>query len=130
MRTLACLMIASIALAAPVPKIVVLPDPLGRGYMGVYATLGDNRDTTLVIDRVVARSAADAAGLKAGDKFLQVGAMKPQSFDEVRELIGSLRPGTKVDLVVLRDKKEWKTSIVLMSRPPDFESGIIPDPEP
>lgn len=131
MRTLVLFLIATSAFAAPVPKTVAHPDPLGKGYMGVYASRdGVSGDSTLVIDRVVAGTAAQAAGLIAGDKFIQVGDLRPRTFDEIRELIGSLRPGTKVNLIVLRAGREEKTAIVLGNRPPDFDSGIIEDPQP
>lgn len=131
MRTLTLLLIASTALAAPVPKSVLRPDPLGKGYMGVYASReGATGDTTLVIDRVVPNSAAAAAGLRAGDKFVQVGELRPHTFDEVRELIGTLRPGTRVSLIILRNGREQESAITLGTRPPDFENGVLEDPQP
>lgn len=129
MRTLACLLIAGAAWAAPVPKTGKVPDPLGKGYMGVYAvTDRGTGDATLVIERVIPNSAAAVCGLQAGDKFVRVGPLTPTSFDDIRNLIGFLRPGTKIDLVILRTGRETAKTITLGERPPDFERGVIIEP--
>src|SRR5438105_8008513 len=127
MRTLACLLIATAALAAPVPKLVESPpDPLGRGYMGVRV----QTDGSLQISSVEPNTPANAAGLRTGDILVRVGPLKPQNFDEVREMVGSLRPGTRIDVVYRRGSRELSTAIVLADRPANFGSIGILEPQP
>jgi S1-C subfamily serine protease len=127
MRTLACLLIATAALAAPVPKMAEPPpDPLGHGYMGVRV----QSEGTLQISSVEPNTPASAAGLRAGDIFVRVGPLTPQTFDEVREMIGSLRPGTRIDVVYLREKRELTTAIVLADRPANFGNVELLFPQP
>jgi S1-C subfamily serine protease len=130
MRTaLLAMMLVSVLEAASVPKPSAKADPLGRGYMGVYANRdGNSGEASLVIDSVIANSAAASAGLKAGDRFVEIGPLRPRSFDEVRGLVGSLRPGTRLDLIMLRNGSEIKLAIVLGDRPSDFERGVIIEP--
>lgn len=121
MRAMACLMLAAMAAAAaPVPKPTP-PDPLGKGYMGVRV-----QTESLAISSVEPNTPASDAGLRAGDEFVLVGFVRPTNFDQVRAFIGSLRPGTRIDVIVKRNGKEHKTTMTLTIRPPNFDNpGFI-----
>jgi len=105
-------MLTAVALAAPVPKGAP-PDPLSRGYMGVRAS----GDGSLVISSVEPDTPALRAGLKIGDRFLKVGPVKPETFEQVRELVMGLRPGTRVSLTVKRGDEDIDLVIELAVKP-------------
>jgi len=102
-------MLSTLAAAAPVPKAEP-PDPLGRGYMGVYSKGGDQ---SLEILRIAPDSPASRAGLQDNDRFLQVGPLKATNFEEVRQFIMTLRPGTRVNLLIQRGETRLNLFIEL-----------------
>ncbi|RHW76820.1 DegQ family serine endoprotease [Colwellia sp. RSH04] len=55
------------------------------------------------IEMVAADSAADEAGLKAGDVIVKINGKSIRSFSELRGKIGSIGAGNKVKLTVIRD---------------------------
>lgn len=103
---------AAAAAAAPVPKPPPL-DPFGNGYLGVYR---DDQDE-LRIERVVEGGPAAKAGLQAGDVLYEVGPVQPTTFKQLQEVIGGLRPGTRVPVVVTRGDKKVSLVITLGERP-------------
>lgn len=58
------------------------------------------------VEQVMPDSAADKAGLKAGDVITKVNGKMVKSFSELRGKIGSIGAGKKVDITVIRDGKE------------------------
>jgi len=66
-----------------------------------------------LVSQVVGGSAADEAGLQAGDIVTQVNDEKIKSATELRNAIGLRRIGDKVRLVVVRDGDERKITAVL-----------------
>ena len=55
-------------------------------FAGVFYTFGE-RMTPAIIDSVVAGSAAEAAGFKAGDKILAIDGTAVESFAEVKKIV-------------------------------------------
>lgn len=88
---------------APVPA-AAKPDPLGHGYLGVRAT-AKSGEPDLSLGEVVPGTPAARAGLKVGDTFVRVGRLQPRHFDDVREYVSGLRPGTRLDVEVRRSGK-------------------------
>ncbi|QEL14205.1 PDZ domain-containing protein [Limnoglobus roseus] len=120
------LLTAATAWSAPVPKGPP-PDPFGNGYLGVWK----NTDDELRIDRVEPNGPAQKAGLQAGDQFYEIGTTQPKTFDDIREVIGSLRPGSRVPVVVKRGEKKISVVIVLGERPENLnQQRPILYPEP
>ena len=58
-----------------------------------------------VITKVTSKSAADKAGLKAGDIVIDVNGQPVRDASDLRNAIGVLRVGEKVTLTILRDGK-------------------------
>lgn len=56
-----------------------------------------------------------AAGLQSGDIIVSVNDRKIKTMAELQEMITQYRPGDKVSVTYLRDKKEKKTSVTLMN---------------
>ncbi|MDX2480198.1 MAG: DegQ family serine endoprotease [Desulfuromusa sp.] len=65
----------------------------------------DQRDGILVA-QVIKDSPAEQAGLKQGDIILQLNGNKVDKVAKFRNQIAMTRPGTEVDLLVLRDSKK------------------------
>jgi len=116
------MLFAATAVAAPVPKSPP-PDPFGQGYLGVRVTSG-----TMTLSVVELNTPAANAGMKAGDSLVKVGPIQPQEFEEVRQLIGGMRPGTIIKVTVRRGNDDVQTRIVLGARPANFDqlSGTLP----
>jgi len=74
---------------------------------GIDATRG------AVVTQVDSGSPADKAGLKAGDVITSINGRPVQDASDVRNGVGLLRIGQKVDLEVLRDGKQKKMRAVV-----------------
>jgi hypothetical protein len=61
-------------------------------------------------------SAAERAGLKAGDVITGFGDMKIQSLEDLSEAISKHKPGDKIHLTVLRDGKNFESDATLGER--------------
>ncbi|MGN6509045.1 MAG: PDZ domain-containing protein [Chitinophaga sp.] len=68
------------------------------------------------IQTVAEGSAAEKAGLLAGDVITKVNDTKISEPQDLFETIGELKPGDKVTITYLRDKKEQKTDATLGKR--------------
>ena len=82
-------------------------DPLVAEAMGLDNTQG------AVIERVMEDKAADKGGVKADDIVVKVDGYPIRDSTELRSRIGRTAPGVEVELVVLRDGKQKKLSVVL-----------------
>ena len=98
-----------------------------RGYLGILpstvtpqlaAQLGIDADTEgILIHRVVTGTAADDAGLLAGDIILSMdGRLLPNTGELSKSLI-SHRPGDTVTVIVLRGTEEVTANVTLAERP-------------
>ena len=68
-------------------------------------------------------SPAEKAGLKAGDVITEFNGKKITSSVSLPMLVSSVRPGTKAELTVIRDKKEQKLSITIGTNPNSDQSA-------
>ncbi|WP_294445690.1 DegQ family serine endoprotease [uncultured Mailhella sp.] len=98
---------------------------VSRGWLGV--TIQDMDDNTAralglknakgaLIGSVLDGEPAAKAGLRAGDVIVRVGDTDIDSASALTRSVASLKPDTKVDIVVLRDGKEVKTTVTLGER--------------
>jgi len=83
-----------------------------RGMLGVQGgevtselakAMGYNSSKGAFISQVVPKSAADKAGLKAGDIIVSINGKTINTFAELRAKVATLGAGKKIDLGVLRD---------------------------
>ena len=91
-----------------------------RSYLGVSlldltSQLGDyfglDKGRGALIAEVRDDSPAEEAGLKAGDVIVSIDKDKIFDSEEVRDFISEKEPGDKVEVTVVRDKKERKFSV-------------------
>jgi S1-C subfamily serine protease len=66
---------------------------------------------------IVPGSAAERAGLQAGDVLVRLDETTLQGFSELRALLERHRPGETLRLVYLRDGLDHATSVTLGARP-------------
>jgi serine protease Do len=72
----------------------------------------DSRDGALVSD-VTRKSPADSAGLKEKDVIVQFGGKKISEASDLTEAVGGTKPGTKVDVVVMRKGEKKIIGVVI-----------------
>ncbi len=69
----------------------------------------------IYVGEVSSDGAAAGAGLKEGDVITAIDGKKITKFGELQELISSHRPGDKVSVTYLRDKKQRTATITLLN---------------
>lgn len=86
-------------------------------YIDVQKEKGQTVDLGTVngiyVAEVSADGAASAAGLKAGDVITAIDGKKIDKFGELQELLVNHRPGDKVTVTYLREKKEHSATLTL-----------------
>ena len=96
-----------------------------RGILGVHIVtltpdiadnLGSKDAQGALVQEVVGGSAADKAGVKAGDVITSVNGQAVKSAAELRNRIGLMRVGESVDLAVLRDGKPRHFTALVQNR--------------
>jgi len=90
--------------------------------MGTTATYG------AVISQVQEGSAADKAGLKAGDIIVSVNGKRVKKASQLRNTVGLIAPGESVSLGIIRDGKRKTITAVLGTRQEDQMSAKNVDP--
>ncbi|MFT3678524.1 MAG: PDZ domain-containing protein [Chitinophagaceae bacterium] len=93
-----------------------------NSYLGNYsedrAMLGvttEKEDKGVVINEVTKESAAEKAGLKKGDIITSIDGKKIEDPDDLTKAIRDHKPGDKVSVGYIRDKKEQKVTAELTS---------------
>jgi len=74
-----------------------------------------------VVTKVVPKSPADRAGLKSEDVILKANGKEIEGFGQLRNMVGLMRVGEKVELDVLHDGKAQKVTITIGK---DTESAV------
>jgi len=99
---------------------------VSRGYMGVMISKVTDQMKTLynhkegaVITDVEPGGASEKAGLKRGDLIFAVNGKPVDSPSDLQRVIASLKPDSKADISIEREKKELTVQVTLGSR----ESG-------
>jgi len=82
----------------------------------------------LLVRSVQKGSAADSAGLRAGDVIVRVGDQKISDNSDWSEALRNAKDG-KVSVVVVRDKKEQTLTLTVPARRGSESSALIPDSE-
>ncbi len=103
-----------------------------RGILGVHIVtltpdiadnIGSKDAQGALVQEVVEGSAADKAGVKAGDVITAVNGQAVKSGAELRNRIGLMRVGESVDLSVLRDGKPKHFVALVQNRAASGEDG-------
>jgi len=111
-----------------------------RGYLGVQ--IGEVDDVMaeyygldnangVLINSVEDDSPAEVAGVKQGDVVVSVNGREVEDMRDLQLRISGFRPGARVDLEVVRDKRKQSLTAELTEKPSlgDTASNLIEDPE-
>jgi membrane-associated protease RseP (regulator of RpoE activity) len=85
-------------------------------FLGVTPAENNGDAKGVQLGRVVEGSAAEKAGLKAGDRVTKLNGKEVNSFDELAEVISSKEAGDKLDIEYVREGKKTKASTELGKR--------------
>ena len=108
--------------ARPALTYVAVAAPAGRGRQGggVHGFLGvqgDRGGDGARVVSVIPGTAADRAGLRAGDVVIRLGAVPLATFDELRGALRERRAGERVDVVFVRDGERRSVTATLDAVP-------------
>jgi serine protease Do/serine protease DegQ len=104
-----------------------------RGQLGVSMytvtpdiahSLGLPSAVGALVSQVVEGSPADHAGIRTGDVITSVNGQPVKSNSELRNTIGLLRVGDKVDIGLLRDGKPLRVSAVIADTTTELSAGL------
>ena len=98
------------------------------GNTAMLGVVTESEDGGLKITDVTEKSAADKAGLKEDDIITKVDDKKVDDPDDLTKVIRSHKPGDKVTITYLRDKKEQKVTAELGKwKGSDFNAFNMPN---
>ncbi len=104
-----------------------------RGYLGVEIDnleagmgefFGTQNGKGAVIMKVMEDSAAAKAGLKADDIVVEVAGEPVATATDLMNRVALRPPGSKIDLVILRDGKRKTVAVTLDTRPPEAAQTV------
>jgi serine protease Do/serine protease DegQ len=108
-----------------------------RGQLGVLIqdltpeiakAMNLDKNQGAVVSRVMPDTAAEKAGLKAGDVILGLNGEAVKGSSDLRNRIGMMRPGDKVSLTVARNGGEMTVDATLGERKKMAENGTSAEP--
>lgn len=89
----------------------------------IAENLGLDNARGALVSRVASGSAADKAGIKAGDVVVSINGRNVANASELRNSIGLLSVGEKVELGLIRDAKPRRVTAVIGEREDSGEDG-------
>lgn len=111
---------------------------INRGYIGVSIksvrdevvakALGLDEVYGVLVESILKGSAAEDAGIEAGDVLLELEGEKLYSSGELQSRIAQKRAGDKVDVLILRDGEKISKTVKLRARDED-EKGFADNSE-
>ncbi|MGE5193993.1 MAG: PDZ domain-containing protein [Deltaproteobacteria bacterium] len=87
--------------------------PRHRAALGVLLSASDD---AVIIVGVIPGSPAERVGLRSGDEIRYVGDQRIRTISELTETIGGYQPGTRVDLLILRNGRRQIVEANLAAR--------------
>jgi hypothetical protein len=88
--------------------------------MGLSEQLGEyfgvERGRGVLVTSVEKNSAAEKAGIKAGDVIIKADNQRIFEYEDLRDVIGDFEEGDKIAVVVIRDKKEQSFEVTVEKR--------------
>ena len=123
-----------INLAKNVYEQLVESGTVTRGYLGVNIqdltpelakSFGLKDAKGVLIPNVTADSAAEKAGMKQGDIIVELDGVPIEKTKDLLNRVAMLKPGTKVEVVVLREGERKTLTVELGTRPKAEQAAAI-----
>ena len=109
----------SLLQTALLPVVLAIAAIAGDGFLGIYL---EDRDGPRVL-QVIPGTAAERAGLRAGDRLLEVNGKATKTVDAFRAAMSDFEVGDTVSLTIGRGEDRMKKRVELGPRP-----EVLPDP--
>ncbi len=109
-----------IDVAADLADRVVTGESLGFAMLGVTGSDVEAGQAGALIAEVTGGSAADEAGVEVDDLVISIDGVSVQGIEDLAAQVRSHRPGTTVDIVVVRDGEQLTLTVTLDERPADL----------
>lgn len=79
----------------------------------------------VLVNRVIENSAAEKGGMNRGDVIIRIEDHKVESVRDLQEVVSRTKPGKKVKVMVIREKKEIALTIKLEEMPETTEEAKV-----
>ncbi|HRJ26652.1 MAG TPA: M28 family peptidase [Fimbriimonadaceae bacterium] len=88
-----------------------------RVRVGFMPDMGNTTGPGVLLQGTTPGSPAEKAGLKAGDRVLQIGTREIKSMDDLQAALAEARPGQKLTVIVLRGQERMTVEITPEASP-------------
>ncbi|MDP9494963.1 MAG: trypsin-like peptidase domain-containing protein [Actinomycetota bacterium] len=108
-----------IDVASDIAEQVVAGDSIETAFLGVSLGIVESGQAGALIAEVTPGSAADEAGVEVGDLILSIDGVQVQGGPDLAAQVQTHRPGTTVEIVLMRDGEQHTVNVTLDQRPAD-----------
>jgi serine protease Do len=109
-----------------------------RGWLGIEIrevdeviakqfSLSDEKG--VLVNRVMEGSSAEKGGMKRGDVIVKIEGRKVEGVRDLQEVVARTKPGKKVKIAVIREKKEVTLTVKLGEMPETIEEAKVKEEE-
>ncbi len=109
-----------IAVANDVAERVVAGEAIESAFLGVTGEDVESGQAGAVIGEVNPGTAADDAGIEVGDLVISLDGVRVQGIGDLAAQVRTHRPGSTVELIVVRDGEQLTFNVTLGERPEDL----------
>jgi len=92
---------------------IISGDPIETPFLGVLVDDASTGRAGALITEIIAGTSAEAAGLEVGDVVFRLGGVTVQSHRDLVAQVRAHRPGSTIEVVVLRDGTEMTFEVTL-----------------
>lgn len=103
-------------------------EDIKKGLIGIVSKSKDPYENTTEIAAVRARSPAETAGIKAGDRVVTIAGTDVRRHQEIRQVLGSYDAGEAIKILLQRDGKTREVEVTLAESIPPLQPrrlGVI-----
>ena len=106
--------------ASDIAEQVVAGDAIETAFLGVSVGNVESGQAGALIAEVTPGSAADMAGIEVGDLVISIDGVQVQGGSDLAAQVQTHRPGTSVEIVLIRDGEQLTFDVTLDQRPDDL----------
>jgi S1-C subfamily serine protease len=99
---------------------VVAGDAIETAFLGVSVGNVESGQAGALIAEVTPGSAADTAGIEVDDLVISIDGVQVQRGSDLAAQVQTHRPGTSVEIVLIRDGEQLAFDVTLDQRPDDL----------